>query len=110
MGTTELVDEFKRLSRRIDEQGKTIDLVCKDRDILEDILHRLGVIESVLNIQGSTIKENAKNAKADMIEVKDIVEAKVDEVNQTIDEKTLIVKSLKESVLQKIVNTVTGKR
>lgn len=109
MGTTEIVDELKRLSRRINEQGKTIDLIMQDRNILEDILHRLGAVESALNMSRSTATENAKNAKEDISEIKDIVDAKVDEISQTIDGKTLIVKSPKESVLQKIINRVGGK-
>lgn len=101
-------EELGKFSRRMESMQKTVDLIMKDRDILEDILHRLGVVESTLNLNNSTAKENAKNAKADIAEVKDIVAAKVDEVNQTIDDKTVIVKSPKESVLQKIINKIGG--
>ncbi len=108
MTETHITDELKRLSRRIEEIGKTADLLFNDREILEDILHRLGAVESALNLNRSTATENARNTKADINEVKEIVEAKVDEVNQTIDEKTLIVKSPQQSVVQKIINKLGG--
>jgi len=104
-----IADELKRLSRRIEEIGKTTNLLFQDRELLEDILSRLLAVESAINLQRATQTENAKNTKADINEVKDIVDAKIDEVNETIDNKTVIVKSPKESILQKIINKVGGK-
>ena len=109
MTNADVSDELKRLSRRIEEIGKTTDLLFNDRELLEDILARLSAVESAIHLSRSTQTENAKNTKADINEVKDIVEAKVDEVNETIDSQTVIVKSPKESVLQKIINKVGGK-
>ena len=108
MSSTDISDELKRLSRRIEEIGKTADLLYQDRELLEDILSRLSAVESAINLQRSTQTENAKNTKADINEVKEAVEAKVDEATEMIDDKTVIVKSPTKSIIQKIINKVGG--
>lgn len=105
---TEITDELKRLSRRIEEIGKTIDLLFADREILEDVLSRMTAVENAMHLQRSTATENAKNIKADISEVKDAVEAKVGEVAETMDSKTVIVRAPKQSVIQTIIGKLKG--
>ena len=99
-------DELKRLSRRIEDIAKTVDLLFSDREILEDLLTRMTAVESAIHLQRSTATTNAKNIHEDINEVKDVVEAKVGEVAESMDDKTVIVKSPKESVIQKILHRV----
>jgi hypothetical protein len=109
MTDTGISDELKRVSRRLDQQQKTLDLLFHDRDIFEDMQIRLTAIENAMHLQRATATENAKNTKADIKEVVSMVEAKVDEVNESIDKQTVVVKSPKESVIERIINKVTGK-
>lgn len=104
-----VTNELKRLSRRIDSHGKTIDLIYKDRDILEDILNRLTAIESAINLQRSKATDTAKEIKTNIEGVQEAVEAKIDQVNVVTDEKTVIVKGPKDNVLKQIVDKVSGK-
>ena len=106
---TKLVDEMKRISRRLDEQGKTLDLLFKDREILEDILTRLSAVENALHLQRSAQTEMAKNIKADIGDVQEVIEAKMDEKALEIDEKTVIVKSPRDSVIKKILSKIYRK-
>lgn len=109
MKDIKIIDEMKRLSRRIEEIGKILDLLFKDREILEDILTRLSSVENALHLQRSSQTEMAKNIKADIGDVQEAVEAKIDEATVNMDEKTLIVKSPTESVIQKIIHQVSGR-
>jgi len=108
MEDTDVANELKRLSRRIDDVSKTTDSLMTDRNILEDILTRLTAVENALHLQRATATENAKNLKADISEVGAVVEAKVDAVTENIDKHTVIVKSPQESVIQKILHRVGG--
>ena len=97
-----IVDELKRLSRRMEDLDKTVSKMSADREMFEDILSRLVKVETAIGLQRSTLTETAKNIKADIKEVSNVVEAKVDEGIQNIDEKTVVVKSSKQSILDKI--------
>lgn len=105
----EYMDILKQIIRRLDTQERTVDLIYKDRNILEDILVRLTALEAALHKQRDTITETAKEARANIGEVKSAVENKVNEMNDTIDGKTIIVKSPRESVFQKIVKKLKGR-
>jgi hypothetical protein len=107
--TNETADAIKQLSRKIDLQQKTIDLIYKDGDIVQDILHRLTAVESALGLVREKAKENTIAINSNINEVKDTVEAKIDEVNVATDEKTVIVKSPKQSVIEKILNKLKRK-
>ena len=108
MTDTMVADELKRLSRRIDSQEKTIDLIYKDRDLLEDIQVSIRAVEQALHLQRANATENVKTIKADISDVQEAVEAKIDQVNVATDEKTVIVKSAQENVIQKVVNKLKG--
>lgn len=103
---TVITDELKRLSRRIDGQGKDISLLMADRNILEDILTRMTALENAMHLQRATATENTKATKAAISEVSAVVEAKVDQVSEQMDNKTIIVKSPRESVIQKIFKRI----
>lgn len=105
---TQVSDELKRLSRRIEEIGKTLDLLYQDREILEDVLSRMGAVETAIHLQRSNATENAKDIKENIDEVKDVVEAKVGEVSENLNDKTVIVKSPKQSIIEKIMGKLGG--
>ena len=100
--------ELKRLSRRIEELQKTMDLLHADREIFEDILSRMTAIESAIHLQRSTATETAKDIKSNINDVKDAVDAKVDEVNEFIDDQTVVVKSQRKNVIDKIIDMTRG--
>lgn len=104
-----IADELKRLSRRLDTLQKSTDLLFKDREILEDVLTRLTALENAMNLQRQTATENAKNMRNDISGVKEAVEAKVEEVTEHMDDKTVIVKAPHDTILQKIINKLKGK-
>ena len=103
-----VTNELKRLSRRIEDIGKTLDLLFADREILEDLLSRMSAVEAAIHLQRSTATETAKNIKQDIEEVKDVVEAKVGEVSEMVDDKTVVLKNPSEGVLERIINKVRG--
>ena len=105
-----VTDELKRLSRRIDEQGKILDLLFADREIFEDILSRMTAVETAIHLQRSNATENAKDIKSNIDEVKDVVEAKVGEVSENIDNNTVVIKSAKESIIQKLKRKLGGEK
>ena len=105
-----VADELKRLSRRIEDLDKTVSRISADREILEDVLGRLLRVEEAIHLQRSTSTETAKNIKEDIQEVRDVVEAKVGEVSQNIDDKTVVVKSEKQSVVQNILHKIGGEK
>lgn len=109
MDNTEIVEELKRVSRRLDDLEKSQTRLNSDREIFEDILTSLSAIEYAIHLSRSTQTENAKNTKADIKEVKEAVEAKVEEVNENIENKTVIVKSADKTILQTIIDKVGGK-
>ena len=104
----QLADEVKRLSRRFDDLGKTIDTLTNDREIFEDILTRLTAVESALHLQRASQTEMVKDIKSDIGDVQSAVEAKMDEAAVAMDENTLIVKSPTKSVIEKIIDKVKG--
>jgi len=103
-----IIDELKRLSRRIEEIRKVLDLLFKDREILEDLLTRMSAVENALKLQRATTTESTKDLRADVAEMKDMVETKVDQVSETMDNKTVIVKTAQPNMIQKIVDRLKG--
>jgi division protein CdvB (Snf7/Vps24/ESCRT-III family) len=106
----DITNELKRLSRRIEEIGRVVDLVSADRDILEDVLTRLTAVENAMHLSRSVATDNVKQIKEDINGVKDIVEAKVDQVNENFNERTVVVKAAKMSVVQRILLLLQGKK
>jgi predicted transcriptional regulator len=103
---TTINQRLDQLSERVEEIAKAQKRLSNDREILEDILLRLGQLEAALKLNRSTQTDVAKDIRADISGVQDAVEAKVDEVTESMDDKTLIVKSPRESVIQKILKKI----
>lgn len=104
----QITEELKRLSRRIESIAITQDKLFSDREILEDILSRLSSVETALKLNRASQTENAKDIRAGISGVKDAVENKIDEVSETIEDKTVIVKGSTDNVVQKIINKIVG--
>jgi len=104
----EIVNELKKVIRRIEDQRRTIDSIHADRDLLEDILNRMTAIESALNLQRSHATETAKNIKADISDVKVVVQDKIEEVSEQIVQKP-IKKKKSYGWLNKMFRTGGGK-
>lgn len=95
-------DELKKVIRRLDSLQKTVDLLYSDRSILEDILGRLSTVEHSLNLNKEHQTDVQKDLKADIRDIKEAVEDKVDEVRMEVQDKTIVV--AKEDHLKKIKN------
>lgn len=98
----DIPDELKRLSRRVEEVSKTTELLYKDRDILEDILLRLSGLEQALHLNREHQTDVAKDMTANIKRVEFAVEDKVDEVKDTITEKTVVVKTNSIPIFDKL--------
>lgn len=94
-------EDLKRIVRRLDSLQRTIDLLYNDRNILEDVVSRLLAVEQSLQLNKAHQTEIQKDIKADVRDVQNIVESKVDEVRGEISNKTILV-SNRESVFIRI--------
>ena len=105
-------DELKKVVRRQDTLQKSVDVQVADRNILEDILTRLSAVEEALHLNKDHQAEMQKDTKADILDVKyaveDKIENKINEVRVGIEEKTIIVRSTKESIFAKIKKMLKG--
>lgn len=103
-----VTDELKRLSRRVEEVSKTVELQYKDRDILEDILNRLGAVETALHMNREHQTEMQKETTANIKKVEFSVEDKVAEVKDSITDKTIMVTAKNQNILGKIQKMIGG--
>ena len=94
-------EELKKVVRRLDSLQKTVDLMFSDRNLLEDILARLSTLENALHLNREHQTEMQKDTKADIGDVKNIVEAKIDEAITNMDEKTVVI-AKNDNILAKI--------
>lgn len=104
----QIQDELKRLVRRVDTLQKSVDIQIADRNILEDILARLSAVEQALHMNKDHQTEMQKDLKADVKDVQAAVEDKVNEVKNTIGEKTIVVKSKSDSMFAKLRKMLGG--
>lgn len=103
-----LGDEVKKVVRRQDEISKQVDLLFKDREILEDMQGSIKHLQEII-LQNQTHQDNTKkDLKADIKGVQFAVEDKVDEVRLGIEEKTVLVNNVTESVISKIKKKLVG--
>ena|SRR5258706_12652642 len=98
--TITVEDELKKLSRRIEEVSKTVELGYRDRDIFEDILSRLGTIEQALHLNLAHQTEVAKDMTANVKKIEFAVEDKVAEVKDIVNNKEILMVRL--GVFEKI--------
>lgn len=105
-----LTDQVKKVVRRQDELQKSVDLLYKDREILEDMQGSIKHLQEII-IQNQQHQDNTKKElRADVKESQFAVEAKVDQVQKIIDEKTVIVKSKKSGVFDRIKKMIGGEK
>lgn len=79
-----LTDEVKKVKSRVYELQKTVDLLYKDREILEDIQGSIRKLQE-LQIQARVHHDNmAQDIKADVKESQLAVEEAVDEVKEDV--------------------------
>ena len=98
----ENTDFQKKVLRELSDIKQYLELVYKEREILEDILGRLALIEEKQYLNKQHQDNIAKNMKSDMNDVQSIVEAKVDETIQVMDSKTVVVKTNNHNIFQSI--------
>lgn len=81
-------DQLKQILRRQDNIEKTLNLIYKDRDILEDISIRLGAVEDKVRYQSDRIASLEKNTKADIADVQDTVTETKDNMQEVVKAMT----------------------
>lgn len=80
-------DQAKQILRRQDSIEKTLNLIYKDRDILEDLAIRLGKVEDQVRYLAERVDKMEKNNRADnkgILEEVQEVRDNVEEVVKTI--------------------------
>jgi len=93
---------INRLTRRLDELQKTVDLLFEDRKILEEVLGSIAHLKEIVHTSQSHQDNLTKDVKAEIKDVQFAVEDKVEEVKQTIDKKKII-KISGKSILSKLL-------
>ena len=78
-------DQAKQMLRRQDSIEKTLNLIFKDREILEDVLVRLGTLEDKVKLLTDRHQSMEKNTKADLKDVIENVENIKDEVQKVAE-------------------------
>ncbi len=100
---SEIKDELKKTTRRQDDIEKTLTLIFQDREILEDIQGSIKHLQEII-LANQQHQDTARNSlKSDVKRVEFAVQDKVDQVKNTISDKTVIVKSSTGSIFKKII-------
>lgn len=81
-----LGDEFAKLTRRIEQLQKSLDLLYEDRSILEDMQAGIRALQEVLLHNRKHMDNVVKDVKAEVIEQGMKVEDKVDSVKETVED------------------------
>ena len=95
-------DDVKKLVRDIGDIKQYLELVYKEREVLEDIQGSIKHLQEIILQNQNHQDNNKKDLKADVKDIQNIVESKVDEVKQEMDTKTVIIKSSKENIFSKL--------
>jgi MinD-like ATPase involved in chromosome partitioning or flagellar assembly len=101
-------EELKNLKRRMDSIQKTLDLLYNDRTLLEDVVNRLAQVENAVHLNREHQVEVQQQTKSDIEQIGSDTADKVEEIKKTIGEKTIIVKSEKENIMEKIIKKLKG--
>jgi len=104
MPKTLVSDELKMVNRRLDELASSVEILRRDRDMFEDILLRLGVVEEGMHVNRDHAKEMNKDIKADIKKVEFAVEDKVDEMKSIVDNSQILM--VKNNIFQKIKHII----
>ena len=106
----QIQDELAKVSRRIDTMQTSMDILNKDRNILEDILSRLSAVEHALHLNKDHQTEMQKDIKQEIREAGAIVENTVHDMSNKIDNSTMIVKTANGNILTKIMKKLGGEK
>ena len=94
-------EELKKVTRRQDEIQKSVDLLFQDRTILEDLVGSVGHLKEII-LQNQEHQDTKGNSlKADIQYVAHTAE----DIKSTVDDKTVIVKSKNQGLLDKILKS-----
>lgn len=88
-------DKLDKIIRRQDSLQNTMDLLYKDRELLEDIHTRLGMLTEAL-----------VSNKKHQTQVDENIKQEVASVKVVIEDKTVIIKASEKSILERIWNAV----
>lgn len=102
MEELKISDELKKMSRRLDSIQGTVDLLFKDRDMLEDLVNRVSQLEHALNMNREHQTDVSRDIQNEVKKIELAVEDKIDEVRMSVEDKTIIVKSSSESIFNKL--------
>lgn len=83
-------DQHKQIIRRLESLEKNLEIVLKDRDMLEDIILRVDNLNNAILMNREKQHEVQKNISADIKDVQNAVEDKVSEVKTIMDNKEVI--------------------
>ena len=83
-------DQHKQIIRRLESLEKNLEIVLKDRDMLEDIILRVDNLNNAILMNREKQHEVQKNISADIKDVQVAVEDKVSEVKTIMDNKEVI--------------------
>jgi hypothetical protein len=81
-----IIDELKKLSRRVDTLQKSVDLLSEDRTILEDLLGRITSVGEILQANRQHQDLKTKDIKADIQDVQNTVEKTANEMQNVVQE------------------------
>lgn len=92
--------QTKQVIRRLDSLEKNMELVLKDRNLLEDIELQLSELKTALHMNRERQGEVKKELSADMKDVQNAVEDKVQEIKDIVDNKEILL--VKSNVFDKV--------
>lgn len=93
-----LSDEVKKVVRRQDEIQKSVDLLFQDRTILEDLVSKMEGVKEIV-VANQKHQDSARDSvRADVT----AVGYKVEDMNKTIQDKTVIVKTNQKNLFDKL--------
>ena len=95
-------ERITNIERRLDSVEKYSELIYKDRELLVEIQGSVAHLKSMIVNNQEHQDDTAKSIKSEIGGVQSIVEAKVDEVAGTIDDKTIILNNTQSKILEKI--------
>ena len=92
-------DQLANITRRLDSLQKTLDLLYQDRNMLEDIVSRVKMVENALHLNKEHQTEVQQDIKHEVASVKD-----------AITEKTVIVKTEDMNIFRQLWQNIKGKK
>ena len=95
-------EKITNIERRLDSIEKYSELIYKDRELIVEIQGSVAHLKSMMVANQEHQDNNVKSTKAEIGGVQDIVEAKIDQVHETLDNKTMVIKSPSRNIFEKV--------